>query len=101
MIFTTYWFCAFALIFFPLYWVARPAWFRLVLLLAACFVFQLHFAGVAGVAAIWVLAVLTYLAGWGRKKWTLYGAMTAVVLALITYKYAHFIALDLVGAINP
>ncbi|HXD52285.1 MAG TPA: hypothetical protein VN689_10355, partial [Burkholderiales bacterium] len=101
MIFTTYWFCLFALGFFPLYWAARPAWLRFALLLGLCLVFHAHFAGAAGVAPIIVLALLAYSAGLSGRKWALYGAMAAAVLALVVYKYSHFIALDVIGALNP
>ncbi len=101
MIFTTYWFCVFALVFFPLYWLARPPWLRFGLLLAACLVFHAHFAGAAGVAPIVVLGLLTYFAGRSRRRWALYATITVVVLALAFYRYSHFLAHDLVGLISP
>ena len=101
MIFTTYWFGLFALAFFPLYWLARRAGVRFGLLLAACFVFHAHFAGVAGILPIIGLALVTYLAGLARSRWALYTAMLLSVLALVCYKYTHWLALDLLGAIHP
>ncbi len=100
MIFTTYWYAVFALIFFPLYWVARPAPLRFGLLLAACFIFHGHFAGAAGVIPIVVLAVITYLAGLTRQRAILIAAMTLSVLALIFYKYTHWLTIDLIGSLN-
>src|SRR3954451_24445477 len=101
MIFTTYWFYVFALIFFPVYWAARPAWLRFTLLLGSCFVSHAHFAGAAGMAPILVLALLTYVAGVVRHKWALYGVITVAVAALAVYKYSHFIAVDIVGSFTP
>src|ERR1035438_2963873 len=100
MIFATYWFVLFVVVFFPLYWFARPAWVRMSLLLVFCAAFQAHFAGAAGMAPILVLATLTYLAGLIRTKWTLRIGMIVPVAALVLYKYAHFFALKVVGAIN-
>lgn len=90
MIFTTYWFAVFAAIVFPLYWlVPRPA-VRLGVLLSACAVFHMHFAGAAGVLPIVVLALATFLAGRsGRPGWCL-AVIALCVLALGAYKYAEF-----------
>lgn len=101
MIFTTYWFALFALAFFPLYWLARPAPVRFGLLLVACFVFHGHFAGAAGVIPIVVLAIVTYFAGLLRHRVALYAAMLLSVLALIFYKYTHWITLDLLASLHP
>jgi alginate O-acetyltransferase complex protein AlgI len=101
MIFTTYWFSLFACGFFPLFWAARMGWLRLGLLLAACFVFHAHFAGAAGMLPIIVLATTTYCAGLWRNRGALYAAMILPVLALVFYKYTHFVALSIVGLANP
>lgn len=101
MIFTTYWFGLFALAFFPLYWLARPAPVRLGLLLVGCFGFHAHFAGAAGVLPIVALALVTYLAGLSRARWALSAAMLLSVLALVFYKYTHFLTLDLLAALSP
>jgi alginate O-acetyltransferase complex protein AlgI len=101
MIFTTYWFSLFACAFFPLYWLARPDWLRLGLLLAGCFTFHAHFAGAAGMLPIIVLSTTTYLAGLTRRRGVLLAAMALPVLALVFYKYTHFVALGVVGLVNP
>ena len=101
MIFTTYWFALFALVFFPLYWAARPAGVRFGLLLVACLVFHAHFAGAAGVIPIVALAVVTFLAGLSRARWALISAMILSVLALVFYKYTHWLTLDLLAALHP
>jgi alginate O-acetyltransferase complex protein AlgI len=101
MIFTTYWFCVFALVFVPLYWLCRVPWLRFSFLLVSCFVFHAHFAGAAGVVPIVVLALLTYFAGLSRHKGVLYGAIAVAVGALAFYKYSHFLAVDLVGVFHP
>jgi alginate O-acetyltransferase complex protein AlgI len=91
MIFTTYWFLAFALGVVALYWLLpRPAW-RLWFLAAACVVFHGHFAGPAGVAPIVVLMVITYFAGLSRKPWACVAGIVASVAALAFYKYTLFL----------
>ena len=101
MIFTTYWFSVFACAFFPMFWAARIGWVRLGLMLAACFTFDAHFAGAAGMLPIIVLATTTYAAGLLRWRPVLYAAMVLPVLALVFYKYTHFVALNIVALANP
>jgi alginate O-acetyltransferase complex protein AlgI len=101
MIFTTYWFSLFAVVYFPLFWMATLRWLRLGLLLAACFTFHAHFAGAAGMLPIIILATTTYLAGIWRNRTALVGAMVLPVTALAFYKYTHFIALSVVALLNP
>ena len=101
MIFTTYWFTAFALVFFPVYWLVRPPGVRLGFLLIACFVFHARFAGAAGVLPIIALALVTYLAGRSRRRWAIYAAMLLSVLALVFYKYTRFFTLELLAALDP
>ena len=101
MIFTTYWFSLFVCAVFPLYWLARPGWLRLGLLLAACFTFHAHFAGAAGMLPIIILSATTYLAGLSRSRAALVAAMILPVLALVFYKYTHFVSLQLIGLIHP
>lgn len=101
MIFSTYWFLLFALAFFPLYWVARPSWLRLSILLISCSLFQAQFAGAAGMMPIIVLSLTTYAAGLWRNKWALRVGMSLPVLALVFYKYTHFLSLNLLSLLNP
>jgi alginate O-acetyltransferase complex protein AlgI len=101
MIFTTYWFGLFAVVFFAAYWLGHHRWLRLGLLLAGCFVFYAHFAGAAGMLPIIILASTTYLAGLSRGKLILRGAMALPIVALVFYKYTHFMALSIVAMVNP
>jgi len=101
VIFTTYWFVLFSAVFFPLYWVVRDARLRLGLLLVACATFHAHFAGAAGVRPIIVLGTATYLAALSRRRWAIRGAIGLTVLALLVYKYSHFMAWGLVGRLHP
>ena len=101
MIFTTYWFCLFALLFFLLYWLSPRPWLRLALLLAFCSIFHAHFAGAAGMLPIIILSITTYLAGLWRNQWALRVAIALPVLALACYKYTHFIALSIISLIHP
>jgi alginate O-acetyltransferase complex protein AlgI len=92
MIFTTYWFFAFAATAIPLYLLVPWPKARLVLLLVACAIFHAHFAGAAGVLPIIILAIATFLAGRsGRSDWCA-GAIILCVAALGIYKYAGFFA---------
>ena len=50
MIFTTYWFLAFAVLTLAIYWILPVATVRWWFLAAACVVFHAHFAGPAGMA---------------------------------------------------
>ena len=99
MIFSTYWFLLFFAAFLPAYWLARPNWLRLVVLLLGCTVFHARFAGPAGMVPIIVLCVTTYLAGLSRRPWVQILGMIPPVLALLFYKYSHFIALKLLGSL--
>jgi alginate O-acetyltransferase complex protein AlgI len=101
VIFTSYWFVLFGAGFFPLYWVLRDARLRLGWLLAACAVFHAHFAGAAGVVPIIVLGSATYLAALSRRRWAIRIATGLTVLALVIYKYSHFIAVAVVGRFAP
>lgn len=101
MIFTTYWFIAFTALAIPLYWIARPPWLRLALLIVFCSVFHARFAGAAGMAPIIVLCAITYLAGLSRRPWVLTMAMVLPVLALIFYKYTQFVSLKLLAHLSP
>ncbi len=92
MIFLTYWFVAFAAVFFFLYWLIQAPSFRTWLLLGACLVFHYHFAGPAGVAPIILLGTLTYICGRiGGPVATTIG-IAASALGLLTYKYLIFLA---------
>jgi alginate O-acetyltransferase complex protein AlgI len=101
MIFTTYWFFAFAIGVVTLFWLLpKPAW-RLWFLAASCVVFHGHFAGPAGVAPIVVLMAITYFAGLSRKKWACIAAMVICVAALAFYKYTLFLIGALVEPWQP
>lgn len=101
MIFTTYWFGLFAGVFFLLYWSARLPRLRMGILLAGCFAFYGHFAGAAGMLPIVVLAATTYMAGLWRHRAAQLAGLALPVLALVFYKYTHFLATGLVARLNP
>jgi len=101
MVFTTYWFLLFSVGFISLYWAVRVPWLRLVLLLVFCSVFHAKFAGAAGMVPILALCVTTYLAGLSRQKWLLGVGMALPVLALVFYKYTHFLSLKVLALLSP
>jgi len=98
MIFTTYWFLAFAVLVVAGYWLLPKAAWRLWFLGLACVVFHAHFAGPAGMAPIIVLMIVTYFAGLTRDRRACLSVMALCVAALCFYKYVFF----LIGAaVNP
>lgn len=101
MIFATYWFLAFAAVFFSLFWLVRNATVRLGLLLAASAAFQIHYAGAAGVLPIALLAVLVYFVGLTSNKAANTLGIVVCVGVLATYKYSIFLISSLVGGVHP
>src|SRR5262249_13091321 len=100
-LFLTYWFFLFIAVVYPLYWFLRWPAVRLVILLVACAVFHTHFAGPAGVLPIIVLALVTYLAGLSRNRAACYAAVALCAAALVFYKYARFLCLEVIGGLAP
>lgn len=101
MIFTTYWFAVFAALLFALYWSVPSARIRMVLLTAACVIFHAHFAGPAGVIPVLVLGAITYAAGRSERRDACTAGIVLCVLALVFYKYTHFLCIQLLGWISP
>ena len=101
MIFNTYWYVCFAAVFFPLYWLlTRPA-ARMAWLLTGCVVFHFHFAGPAGVLPICVIGLSTYLLALTRHRVLCLSGVIFCVLTLIYYKYAVFLARDVMAHLDP
>ena len=101
MIFNTYWFVLFTVVFFPGYWLIRWPAARGWWLLCGCAVFHTHFAGPAGVVPIIVLGALTYACALSGNRLLCYGAVAACVIALVGYKYTHFLSAEILAAIAP
>ena len=100
MIFTTYWFLAFATVFFALYWLIRDARIRLALITLGSIVFQFHCAGTAGVLPIFILGIIVYFLGLLDSKRAHLIGIILCCLALLTYKYTGFIISTFVGFFN-
>ena len=100
MIFASYWFLAFAALFFPLFWICRDSRLRFALLLVASAGFHTHFAGAAGVAPIIFLGVAVYFTGLYNNQLAHGFGILLCVLALLAYKYSAFLASSLVGMVN-
>jgi alginate O-acetyltransferase complex protein AlgI len=98
-IFVSFWFIAFALAFFPLFWLVRWPKARLVVLATGCIVFHFHFAGPAGVIPIIVLALLTYTIALTRNRALCILGITACAAALVFYKYTSFFSVKVIGLI--
>lgn len=101
MLFTTYWFVWFAAIFFPLYWACVHPVARRWCLLLGCATFHWYFAGPAGVLPIIVLGVVTWLAALTRRRVVCGLAIALAVLALVFYKYTHFLSEGVLGWFSP
>jgi len=97
MIFMSYWFFAFAVSFFSLYWLIPVFSFRKALIIGSGLLFQIHFAGPAGVLPIVALSVLTYLAGLSKNRKIQLSAIIVCVASLIFYKYTVFLISELIG----
>ena len=101
MIFATYWFFVFAVLFLPVFWLLRHPSARMVWLLIACVTFHVHYAGPAGVLPIIVIGIITYLAGLTRHKIICLLAIAVCIGALCFYKYTIFFLNGVFGQINP
>lgn len=99
MIFTTFWFIAFACAFLLAYHVARLPRVRLVLVAAASVLFYAHFSGPSGVAVITTLGVVTYLAGRSGRRRDVAIAIGLCAAALIFFKYTLFLFGNLVAVV--
>jgi alginate O-acetyltransferase complex protein AlgI len=101
MIFATYWFFAFTIIFLPVFWFLRNQLARMIWLLVGCVIFHAHYAGPAGVLPIILLGILTYLAGLTKHRGVCLLGILVCVAALCFYKYSVFFFSSVVGQINP
>jgi alginate O-acetyltransferase complex protein AlgI len=97
MIFATYWFVVFAPAVCLGYRLLPGGRLRLAWLLAASLVFHRHFAGAAGMLPIAVVGTITFALGLTRRPGACALGIVISAAALCTYKYAHFVASDLVG----
>ncbi|WP_162668560.1 MBOAT family O-acyltransferase [Gemmata massiliana] len=71
------------------------------ILLVGSVTFHTHFAGPAGVVPIVVLGTFVYLAGLTRWRGPCYAGIAASCLALIYYKYATFLATQVLVSVWP
>jgi alginate O-acetyltransferase complex protein AlgI len=101
VIFTTYWFQAFAFIVVAIYWLLQRKGPRLWFLGLACLAFHFHFAGPAGMAPIIILMIATYIAGRIGTRWACNTAMGFCVGTLCFYKYALFLIQAAVHPLSP
>lgn len=100
MIFTTYWFFAFAFIIIGLFWVFRVPRWRIYILILGSALFHAHFAGPAGFIPIVIIGSVTYLLGvFGNKKAIIFGIVFCTV-ALLAYKYSAFFCTEIIGYVN-
>jgi alginate O-acetyltransferase complex protein AlgI len=100
VIFATYWFLAFAAVFFPLFWLLRNSKARFGLLIGASAIFHTHYAGPAGVIPIIALGITVYFLGLSSKKIANTIGIIACVAVLLTYKYSVFLITSFVSSIH-
>lgn len=101
MIFNTYWFVIFIIIFFPIYWVLNRSYLRIIWLILSCLVFHTHFAGPAGVIPIVILGILTYFSALSKNRVFYIFTIVLCVASLVFYKYTIFFSRDLLGFFAP
>jgi len=101
MVFATYWFFAFTILFLPVFWLLRDKLARMIWLLVACVIFHAHYAGPAGVLPIIVLGIMTYLVGLSRHRKICLLGIAVCVVALCFYKYSVFFFSGVLGQTNP
>ena len=101
MIFFSHQFAVFTALFFIAYWSVPAVLARRLLLLLASITFQIHFSGPAGVMPIIVLAIGTYLAALSRNRLLCAIWIAVCALALIFYKYTHFLFQGIIGVAFP
>ena len=87
MIFATYWFLAFAILFFPIFWLCRRPTLRLGLILVVSAIFHTHYAGPAGVMPIVAMGVIVYIIGLSDNRAANAVGIILCVLMLVGYKY--------------
>ena len=97
MIFATYWFLAFAILFFPIFWLCRRPTLRLGLILVVSAIFHTHYAGPAGVMPIVAMGVIVYFIGLSDNRAANAVGIILCVLMLVGYKYLVFLSANLLG----
>src|SRR5262245_38333003 len=101
MIFLTYEFVGFALVFFSLYYLAHRPTLRLAILVVGGLVFQFHYGGWVSVFPVIVLAGVPFFAGRVGGRSVVTGAIAVCVVTLVVYKYTSFIVIDGIGTLLP
>lgn len=101
MIFLSYHFFLFALMFFAAYYLITDPKLRMLILLGGSAVFHYHFAGPAGILPVIVLAIGTYLAGRSRNPKFCSIWIGACVISLVFYKYTQTLLVDTLTGIAP
>ncbi len=99
MIFTTFWFLFFVVAFCIIYWAFPSRLGRSLLLAAANVVFYVHFAGLASLAPIVILALIAFLCGRAKRNIYIYVGLGLSICTLLFYKYTAFVMHNLAHAI--
>jgi alginate O-acetyltransferase complex protein AlgI len=101
MIFLSYDFTTFALVFFGAYRLAQNPETRLLLIIAGGIAFQAFYGGMASLIPVLLLTVATYYAGRSGNRVLVTAAIALCVATLLFYKYTVFLAENLISLIIP
>ncbi len=101
MIFFSYTFALFAVVFFSMSWLAGTFKTRRLVLLAGCALFHAFFAGPAGILPIIILGVGSYLAGISQRRGLCVAWIMVCIASLLFYKYTNFFIQEIIANISP
>jgi len=101
MVFFSYYFASFAVVFFAVYWALPFRRVRRWIILAACASFYAYFSSPAGMVSVVVLAIENYVAGRTRDRRACAAWIAVCIAALVFHKYAYFLSASIVGAVAP
>ena len=101
MIFLSYDFAIFALVFFFAYRLAQNPETRLLLIIAGGITFQAFYGGIASLIPVLLLTAATFYAGRSGNRVLVTAAIALCVATLLFYKYTLFLAENLITPIIP
>jgi alginate O-acetyltransferase complex protein AlgI len=101
MIFLSYDFAIFALVFFCAYGLARNLAIRPLLIIAGGITFQAFYGGIASLIPVLLLTAASFYAGRSGNRILVTATIVLCVATLLFYKYTLFLAGNLIAPIAP
>lgn len=101
MLFLTYEFIFFAVLFYLTFYLAPHPSLRVGAIVVASVAFQFMFGGWISIIPVFVLAIVTFVAGRSGDRRLITAAITLCVASLIFYKYTLFVTSSIIGAVAP